>query len=120
MTPLPFVVLANVQQHHGPVERRGNIGDRRLRDLDLIHAANADTAPRQRSTAEALTGMSIRCQQFLTIHNFHKFIHRPSTGQTPFEPPNLWACWELLWITLRADGPAINRLTGAERNGLPR
>jgi hypothetical protein len=65
-----------------------------------------------------LTDASIQCQQFLTIHNFHKFIHSPSTGETPFEPPNLWACWELLWITFRGQRPPINRPIRAERNGL--
>src|SRR3954466_15988754 len=51
MAPLPFVVLAHVEQDHRPVERRGNIGDLRLRDVDLIHTANADMASRWRSTA---------------------------------------------------------------------
>jgi hypothetical protein len=70
--------------------------------------------------ALALTDASIRYQQFLTIHNFHKFIHRASTAETSLEPPSLWACWELLWITLRWYRPPINRSKGAERNGLPR
>jgi hypothetical protein len=67
----------------------------------------------------ALTEASIQRQQFRAIHNFHRFIHRPSTGETPFEPPDLWACWELLWITVGGCGLAINRAANVERNALP-
>ena len=53
------------------------------------------------------------------IHNFHRFIHSPSSATTPFEPPNLWGCWALLWITLHNCQVPINSSPGAERNGSP-
>jgi hypothetical protein len=61
-----------------------------------------------------------KCQQFRPIHNFHRFIHSPSTAGTPFEPVNLCTCWELVWITLCPNRPPINRPRAAERNQLPR
>jgi hypothetical protein len=120
VTALPLVVLAHVEQDHGAVERRGNIGDLRLRYLDLVHGVHADTVWRRRSTAEPPKSTQTHCQQFRAIHNFHRFIHSPSAAETRLEPPNLWACWELLWITLRGCRPTINRPMRAERNGLPR
>jgi hypothetical protein len=56
MTALPFVVLAYVEQNHQPVERRGNIGDLRLRDLGLVHTVHADTARRWHSTTMPFGG----------------------------------------------------------------
>ena len=93
VAPLPFVVLADVEQDRGAVERRGNIGDLRLRDVDLVHTAMLTWRPVSALQRGLPIGASPQCQQFRTIHSFHRFIHSPSTGETPFEPPSLWACW---------------------------
>lgn len=68
---------------------------------DLVHAVDADTPRRRRSTAIRPTVRRTSCQQCRAIHNFHRFIHSPSAAETPIEPPNLWAYWKLLCITLR-------------------
>jgi hypothetical protein len=41
------------------------------------------------STALPLKAASKQCQQFRTIHNFHRFIHRLSSAKIPLEPVNL-------------------------------
>src|SRR5436305_1602562 len=120
MAALPLVVLAHVEQDHCLVECRGHIGDLRLSDLDrvhpVVHAVHADTEPTTAALSILASSASVGCQLFRAIHSFHRFIHRPSTGKTPFEPPNLCACWTFLWITLRRRRCPINRPTCAERN----
>jgi hypothetical protein len=79
--------------------RRGCTGGLRLHDRAAArHAICPRCVPAQ-------------CQQCRTIHNFHSFIHSPSSAETPFEPVNLWACWKFLWITWRPCRPTINRPT---------
>ncbi|BBX28709.1 hypothetical protein GCM10009632_18250 [Mycolicibacterium alvei] len=63
MTALPFVVLADVEQHDSPIERGGYRGDICLPDFHIVHAINARMLTQQRKA----------------IHSFHRFIHRPGT-----------------------------------------
>jgi hypothetical protein len=56
-----------------------------------------------------LTAARTQSQQFGTIHNFHRFIHRLLSAKTPLEPVNLGPCWTLLWITCADTG---HRSTG--------
>ena len=84
MTPaLTLVVFTHIEQHHRLVERRGHIGDPRLRYRHLVHAVHADTTPVTRTTA-VTAGWSTHAVSAMPGYPQFPQVHpQPAIGRNP-------------------------------------